>query len=94
MVLARKEVMLPESKLKEYVGTYAVRPGFDLNIRVEHGALIGQATGQSAVPLFAEAPDKFFAKVVDLQVEFKRAAGAVNALVLNQGTFTFTAPRK
>ena len=47
---------------------------------------MGQATGQQAFELFAEAPDAFFLKAFDAQLTFTRGlGGAVEGLVLHQG---------
>src|SRR5688500_7925557 len=45
-----------------------------------------QPTGQSKAPLFAEAPDKFFLRVANVQVTFtKTPSGEVAGLILHQG---------
>ena len=85
-VVGRKEIVLSRATLASYVGTYELRPGFELAITLVGDQLMSQATGQAKVPLFAEAETKFFLKVVDAQVEFiKDAGGAVTQLVLHQG---------
>jgi hypothetical protein len=85
-VVERQAITLPRATLKPYVGTYELRPGFDLAITLEGDQLMSQATGQAALPLFAEAETKFFLKVVDAQVEFSRDAnGVVTHLILHQG---------
>lgn len=44
-----------------------------------------RATGQAAIPIFASAPNEFFAKVGGISATFTRdAAGAVTGLVLHQ----------
>jgi CubicO group peptidase (beta-lactamase class C family) len=79
------EVKLPEAALQDFVGTYQLRPNFALAITVEKGQLISQATGQGKIPLFAESEKRFFTKVVDAEIEFKRdAAGKVASLTLYQ----------
>ncbi len=82
----RKEISIAPDKLKEYVGTYVLAQGFTLTITVEGDHLEVQATNQPKVPVFAEAPDKFFYKVVEAQLEFSRdESGAVTKLTLHQG---------
>jgi hypothetical protein len=94
-VLERKEISVSPQILAKYVGTYEVRPGFDLAITLEGNQLFSQATGQSKVPIFAEAETKFFLKVVDAQIEFfKDDKGVVTHLMLNQGPNHIKAPRK
>ena len=56
--------------------------------------LFVQLTGQSALPIYAYAPDKFFAKIVDAQISFERGAdGKLVALTLHQSGRDMTAPR-
>jgi hypothetical protein len=91
----RLEIQVPAATLEQYVGTYALRPNLDMVMRVVNGQLVLQPTGQGADVLYAYAPDKFFSKVVDATIEFKRdASGKVTALKLHQGVFDGDAPRK
>ena len=70
-------------------------PGFDLRITLEGGKLISQATGQSKIPIYAEAENKFFARAMNAQLDFvKGRDGRVNGLVLHQGGRQMKAPRK
>jgi CubicO group peptidase (beta-lactamase class C family) len=94
-VAERKEVSVSPSILAQYVGTYEIRPGFDLVIALEGGQLVSQATGQKKMPLFAESEAKFFPKVIDAEIEFmKNDKGAVTHLILRQGAAEINAPRK
>ncbi len=94
-VLVRKEITVSPKILAQYVGTYELRPGFDLVFTLEGDELISQATGQGKIPLFAETETKFFSKVIDAQIEFiKDEKGAVTHLMLYQGTIEMKAPRK
>lgn len=80
-----QEIMLSEETLKEYVGAYPLTPQFIISITLENGGLQAQATGQSRFPIYAEAKDKFFYKVVNAQLTFTRDAnGRVTGLVLHQ----------
>ena len=81
----RKEIALPVATLAKYVGTYELRPGIDMLIRLDGDHLTTQLTGQPQIPIFAESETKFFLKVVDAQVEFvKDASGAVTHAVMHQ----------
>jgi hypothetical protein len=61
---------------------------------VEEGQLMTQATGQSKFSLFAESETKFFAKVVEAQIDFVRDdKGKVVQLILHQGGRDLTAQR-
>ena len=64
----RHEISVPPDKLKEYVGTYPLAPGFILTVTLEGDHLEAQATNQPKLQISAEAPDKFFYKVVDAQL--------------------------
>jgi D-alanyl-D-alanine-carboxypeptidase/D-alanyl-D-alanine-endopeptidase len=91
----RAEIVLDEAKLEEYVGTYQLAPEFALRVFREGERLLVQATGQDAVPMFAEAPDRFFLKLVDAQLTFRRdAGGKVDMVVLRQGGRDVPGPRR
>ena len=54
-----------------------------------------QATHQPKFPIFPEAKDKFFLKVVDAQTEFVRDPnGTVKSLILHQGGHDQPAPKQ
>jgi CubicO group peptidase (beta-lactamase class C family) len=83
---ARKEIALAGDLLGRYQGEYELMPGFSIVITLEEGQLMGQATGQPKVELFAESETNFFLKVVDAQMVFDiDAAGRVTGLLLLQG---------
>ncbi len=83
---ARREITLTPELLTRYAGEYEVLPGFSFAITVEAGHLMGQATGQPKVELFAESATNFFLKAIDAQIVFDLdAAGRVTALTLFQG---------
>jgi len=84
-VLVRNEIAVSPAILATYVGTYELKPGFDLTITLEGSQLMAQATGQPKFPLFAESETSFFLKVVDAQVEFAKDEKGVTYLVLHQG---------
>ena len=82
---ATKEITVSPSVLESYVGTYELRPSFNIVVTLEDGQLMMQVTGQLKVPLFAESETEFFLKVVDAQVEFfKNEKGEVTHLMLHQ----------
>jgi hypothetical protein len=94
-VAQRREIALPAEALRQFVGPYELRPGFDMVFTVAANQLTVTPTGQPPDALFAESTDKFFSKRVDAQVEFVRdASGVVIHLVLHQGAFHGKAPRK
>ncbi len=84
--VARTEITVAESVLRPYVGEYQLAPQFSITITLEDGRLQAQPTGQAKVTLFAEAPDRFFLRVVNAQVTFTKApSGEVTGLILHQG---------
>lgn len=81
----RKEITIAPEALQAYAGRYPLAPGFALDVTVENGQLLVQATGQPRVPVYASAPNEFFYKVVNAQLTFERdASGKVVAVVLHQ----------
>ena len=75
-------------------GTYPLTPEFALRIFREGSRLLLQATGQQPVPIFAEAEDRFFLKLVDAQLTFRRdEKGRVVSVVLHQGGRDLPGPR-
>ncbi len=84
--IARQEITLDPKLLDRFAGEYELMPGFSIVITVEGGRLLGQATGQPKVELFAESETAFFLKVIDAQVVFAiDAAGQVAGLTFLQG---------
>ncbi|MCP4577481.1 MAG: serine hydrolase [Deltaproteobacteria bacterium] len=91
----RKIIQVGPALLKSYAGFYAITPEFGLNITVENGGLMVQATGQDKFPVFPESMVKFFYKVVDAQITFVPNGGTlVNKLILHQNGRDLEAFRK
>ncbi|HKK38732.1 MAG TPA: serine hydrolase [Cryomorphaceae bacterium] len=90
----KEEIELPLDILKRLVGTYEIEKGFDLTIFLENDRLMGQATGQSSLELFAENDSAFFAKVAEIEILFHQKGGQeAEALTLYQGGGKIRAPR-
>ncbi len=85
----RKEISVAREILQKYVGTYELKPDFDLVVTLEGDQLMAQATGQPKFPIFAESETKFFLKVVEAEIEFKG-----DHLILHQGGMDMPAKRK
>jgi CubicO group peptidase (beta-lactamase class C family) len=82
----RTEIKVAVDVLQAYVGEYAVTPELTLTITLEDGRLQALPTGQQKATLFAEAPDRFFLRVANIQITFTRSeSGEVTGLVLHQG---------
>jgi hypothetical protein len=89
-----QEIELDAATLGEYVGKYRLSPGAVVDFTLKGDHLETQITGQPAVPVFASAKDKFFLKVVDVQLDFERdAGGKIVAIVLHQNGLDMRAPR-
>ncbi len=81
----KKPLALDPISLKEYVGVYEVNPTFRIAITTKGSDLFLQATATPQVSLYAEEPDKFFIKLGDARIQFKRGANnQVEKLVLYQ----------
>jgi CubicO group peptidase (beta-lactamase class C family) len=91
----REEVEVDPEVLADYVGVYRLAPAFLLTVTLESGRLMIQATGQPKLPVYPESETKFFYRVVDAQVTFRRdAEGKVTGLTLHQGGRELPAPRE
>jgi hypothetical protein len=74
------------SSYERYAGVYELAPGFSLTITRAGTRLMAQATGQPQFELFPESPTIFFAKEVEVKVEFVMGTdGKASSLVLHQG---------
>lgn len=94
-VVERKAIEVAREIKATCVGTYELRPGFDLVITLENDQLMSKATGQPKVPIFPESETRFFFTSVDAQLEFfKNDQGAVTHLVLHQGSHELKGARK
>jgi CubicO group peptidase (beta-lactamase class C family) len=68
----RIAIQVPEATLRQYIGEYKMKPGFNITVSVKDGVLVGQPTGQSEAVLYAEKEDFFFLNIADVQVRFNR----------------------
>jgi CubicO group peptidase (beta-lactamase class C family) len=83
--IVRTSVKVDPAILATYTGVYQLSPAFSITVTVEDGQLIAQATHQRKMPLFAESESRFFAKIVDAQLEFFGTnAEEISHLVLHQ----------
>ena len=91
----RVAVSLPASALDRVVGEYPLAPTFVLSVTREGDTLYLQATGQSRLRLWPEAPDRYFLKEVDAQLTFTLGAtGPATAVTLHQNGVAQTAQRR
>ncbi len=81
-----KEIELSLDQMEEFVGKYQLAPNFFIEIFIKDGKLFERATGQEAFEIYPESDSKFYMKVVQAQIEFKRDEnGKVNEMILFQG---------
>lgn len=89
----RVAITLDEKTLDGYVGVYEISPAFKLTVTREGQRLFVQGTNQDKGEVFAEAENKFFAKIVDAQFEFQVDGDRATAVTLFQNGRNVTAPR-
>jgi D-alanyl-D-alanine-carboxypeptidase/D-alanyl-D-alanine-endopeptidase len=76
-----RELELESAAAADYVGKYRFDFGMlDVTLKIDH--LEAQLTGQDSFPIFANAKDRFFYKIVDAQLDFERDAGGKVVAVL------------
>lgn len=82
---SRKELTLPRALLDSYTGKYERSRTDIIEIARQADQLVATIAGVK-FPLFAESETKFFAKTLDLEIEFfKDTHGAVDRLVYSVG---------
>lgn len=80
------EVEIADEVLETYVGQYELMPNFVLTISKEDKQMKAQATGQPQFPIFAQAENVFYFKVVPAQLTFNTDdEGKVESVTLLQG---------
>jgi tetratricopeptide (TPR) repeat protein len=84
--LESKTVAVDPKTYDAYAGDYEVTPTFMVKVYKEGDKLMTQATGQTALELFPEAENTFYARVANAKVTFTRDdKGSVTGLVIHQG---------
>lgn len=87
-------VSLPTAELDRVAGRYDFGNGLILTVEREGDSLLAQLTGQPQFPIFAEAPLRFFWKVVDARLRFVTdQSGGVTGAVLQQAGQELTGKR-
>jgi CubicO group peptidase (beta-lactamase class C family) len=81
----RTAITLPAAELDRLAGRYSFPNGMEMLVERDGEGLIAQLTGQPKFPIFAEAPLRFFWRVVDAQLEFVAGeAGKITGATLVQ----------
>ena len=70
--ITRQRVPLDPRMLEEYVGTYRLRPGFEVVVTAIDGTLFAQATQQQRVEFHAASDTVFFNDITPLLLQFER----------------------
>ncbi|HEU4651788.1 MAG TPA: serine hydrolase, partial [Croceibacterium sp.] len=92
--VARAEVTLPQAELARVVGRYDFGGGIVFDITLDGTQLRAQRAGTAALPIYPEAPLKFYWKAVDAQVVFTTdASGTVTGAQFTQGPVSLTGKR-
>jgi serine-type D-Ala-D-Ala carboxypeptidase/endopeptidase len=89
-----KMIVLDESTLERYVGTYTVTPTLELTVSREKSEMYIQATHQSKAEIFALARDQFFCEGLPRFSFRTNASGIVTELIVRQGGKDHRAVRK
>ncbi|KZS38276.1 serine hydrolase [Aquimarina aggregata] len=92
--LEKKIIKVPINILKQYVGIYEIKPGFDITIKLENDKLISQATGQESFEIHAETKTKFFIKEFPATIEFIMKNNKTINAILHQANNKISAKRK
>lgn len=91
----RKIAQVNPEIYKNYCGDYELMPGFVMTVRTRENRIFTQATSQPEIEIYPESETKFFVKVVDAQIEFKKTDdGKSYTLFLYQGGQTLKGNKK
>lgn len=91
---AHTEITLTVEQLKPFVGEYEIQPGFNMAITLDGNQLYTQLPGQDKFPIFPEAENAFFLKVVKAQLVFEKDdKGLVSKAILKQNGNEMTAKK-
>ena len=89
-----KILKVNKSILEEYAGKYQINENFFVNVTIENGKLMIEATGQEKHEFFPESENMFFVKFADATVTFnKDAQGKVISALMNMGGNMATAKK-
>lgn len=90
----RQEVTLDAAVLDRYAGFYQLNDNAVLTVTRNGGQLMSQLTGQPALPIFAEAGNRFVARLVNASFTFVADADRpATAVILQQGGGHVSMPR-
>jgi hypothetical protein len=89
-----KAVAIDPATLGNYTGQYQLAPNVLFVVTAQNGQLMVKLGDQPTFPVYANARDKFFYRVVDAKIDFERdRSGRVDALILHQNGTEKRAPK-
>jgi serine-type D-Ala-D-Ala carboxypeptidase/endopeptidase len=92
--IKRIAISLPAAEMDRVVGRYALPNQMELSVVRNDQGLTAQISGQPRLPIFAEAPLRFFWRAVDAQLRFiANEEGKVTGAVLTQNGADLNATR-
>jgi len=89
-------IAVSKSTLSDYVGQY-VFPDFSVEVELKDDrlSLLVSGEGQEAFTIYAKSDSEFFAKVIDIQINFERKGNDIApSLILIQGKETYTGEKQ
>ena len=89
----RVEIDSDPDQLSEYIGYYHLADEAVVEITTEGSSLFLRMSGQMRIEMFLEEIDKFFAKLVPVQVVFDRIEDTVSSLTIHQNGLELPATR-
>lgn len=77
--IERQAVAIDDGYLSSYVGTYQLRPGFEVEVSYSKGSLYAQATNQNKIEFLPASNTVFFNEVTPMLLKFEpEPSGMVN----------------
>ncbi len=90
-----KAIDVSHKILKQYVGSYAMKPCMDLQLILEDGYLFAQFNEQSKIKLFADSDVSFYSKTPDFQIKMmKDGRGNILGVTLCQSGYELEGKKK
>ena len=83
----KEAIPLKPEILVKYVGVYELQPSFQIEVEIQNGYLLANATGQPPVELLAAGENSFFIKEIEAVIVFNlNPDGTVMSLTFSQDT--------
>lgn len=89
----KQPVTLPPATMGRYAGTYVVSPELKFTVTRSGSKLFVQPNGQPRIELFAEAEDRFFARVAEMAFSFAVEGQKAVRMTVQMGRQEMTAER-